>query len=202
MIRVTKGIFATAILSLSALASADMPVEHWQMLETELDFVFVSERAPLVERQEIFIDPINVWYPTETGGGDELVEQLQHKSMDSLVQSLNQAGYVVLESPKPGALRLHVELIDLKLHSVPKSGNPWQDRFVFDVTPGHLTLVMELIDIDTNEVLMRAADQEKSLDTNLSPWQQAEDQLLKWSQLIAGNLTPITEGDLFRMAKK
>ena len=200
-ITVLKGLIATVALGLVSQVHGELSVEEWQMLDTELDFAFVSEDAPYVENQEVFIDPVNVWYPSAVGDA-ETIQKLQDETIEALTAALVKAGYSVLETPKSDGLRLHVELIDLKLHPLPDGKNPWEDRFMFDVAPGHMTVVAELRDMKTDAVLLRIADKEKDLDTALEPWAQAQQQLSHWSEAIAGNMTPITEGNWLQVAKK
>ncbi len=198
-ITVLKGFIAAIFMGWFAQANAELSVEQWQMLDTELDFAFVSEDAPYVENQEVFIDPVNVWYPSAVGD-EQTIKKLQDQTVKALTTALSAAGYTVLDTPKSDGLRLHVELIDLKLHPLPNGKNPWEDRFMFDVAPGHMTVVAELKDMSTNAILLRIADKEKQHNSDLDPWAQAEKQLTQWSHAIAGNMTPITEGSWLQVA--
>ena len=181
----------TSLWVLSQGIQAATPVENWLMLDTDLDFAFVSEQAPVVDYQKIVIDPINVWHPATDEGNN--IAELKALFQGQVTKTLSDAGFEILEKPQPGALRLHVEVIDLKLNPPANGENPWQDRFLFQVSPGKLSFVAEVRDVDTDAVLLRLADHEKDADFSLPVWEQADQQVTVWSQHIANTLGPITQ---------
>ena len=60
----------------------------------------------------------------------------------------------------------HVKMTYLKLDDVMCAAeNPFRNRYLFNTEPGKVTLIAELRDSETDEVLIRAADLEKELAT-------------------------------------
>ena len=184
---IVASIFATAAAALLAMPSASAATAEWtQIEESEFDFLFLGTEADFSGYNKILIDPLSVWHT-----GDRVDEQqlarLRESFTTSFARNFEQAGFAVAQEPGDGVIRLHVEIIDLKTGV---SGDVLlNERFLFDVAPGRITLVADLCDALSGEVLLRIADLEKAPPYEAAgPVEETAHAFAVWSAHLGGVL--------------
>ncbi len=159
--------FATSAEMLSSESHVPQGTRWQQINHPSLDFLLIRPAADFTGYRSVIIDPLSIWYSNDSA----LTVQELEANLDGLrlrfhgefEQALEKSGYEVVDVPAHDALRLHVEIIDLRINRPTANAHPWRDRFLFRVLPGHITLVAELADSTTGEVLLRMADLDDSV---------------------------------------
>ncbi len=163
-------LMASLLLTGAMMISGQAEADNWQRIDgTGLDHVYAKPNADLSGYNRIMVDPLSVWYVEHAKLDEDQVQAnlaaLQSEFRETIEAALERDGYEIVNAPGSGVLRLHVEVIDLKINEPPTAENPFRNRYLFNTEPGKVTLIAELRDSETDEVLIRAADLEKELAT-------------------------------------
>jgi hypothetical protein len=141
-----------------------------------IDLAYAVPDATLTGYKSVIIDPVNVsfykdWKPKVTGSNrnlssDELQkirDRVAKAVHDAFAKELGKGGYTVVTEPGPDVLRVKPNIINLYATApdVPTSGR----SRVYTVSAGEMTLVAELVDSSTNEVIARVLDRYESRGT-------------------------------------
>ena len=180
------------ILLVTACGTSSVEVYEYQN-ESRVDHAYVKKGAEFSGYDSILIDPISVWYPdsgaprqenvpkarSNLARGQELFKQLIDEALDDV--------YPLAEAPGAGVLRFHAEFVDLR--SIPPGGAVPEEfaRKRFRTKPGHITLVVELLDSRSGEVLARVADLGKSESSGgdgVVDWEAIESDFRYWARLL------------------
>jgi hypothetical protein len=135
-----------------------------------LDLVYARPGATLAGYDRIELDPIDVafrkdWNPTMTGsriklGSEERenirtgVARIVHEEYVKELQT--KSSYKVVDAPGPDVLRVKVKIVNLYVNA-PDTGTAGPSR-QYTVSAGEMTLLSELYDSETGEVLARVVD--------------------------------------------
>lgn len=140
------------------LALACTKVEVYQRLQdSRLDAVYIKTGIDFARYTSVLIDSVSVWYPPGGGPSGAEIATMEQMFRDALAESLK-GGYKIVTTPNRHALRLHTEFVDLS-SLTPDAAVPEEfRRYKFKTASGHITLVGELRDSRTGELLARAAD--------------------------------------------
>ena len=186
--------FATSAEVVSSESQLPQTTSWQQINHPSLDFLFVKLAVDSTGYRRIIIDPLSIWYDNDSALTAQEVEsnldELRLRFHSAFEQALENSGYEIVDVPDHDALRLHVEIIDLRVNPTTANANPWRDRFQFRVLPGHITLVAELADSITGEVLLRMADLDDSVSdphtTDLmTAWESVDIAFNMWSAMIS-----------------
>jgi Protein of unknown function (DUF3313) len=141
-----------------------------------IDLAFALPGATLSGYKSVILDPVNVSFhkdfkPEVTGTRRNLSpEELQKirsnvsKAVsDSFVEELTKGGYTVVTEAGPDVLRVKPLIINLYANA-PDVLTPGRSR-TYTVSAGEMTLVAELVDSTTNEVIVRVLDRYESRGT-------------------------------------
>jgi len=123
----------------------------------------------LARYDRVMLDPVDVafrsdWNPYRPGSAirlstadrDKLRAEVAGLVHEAFVQTLQRRGVRLAEAPGPGVLRARLRVVDLYLND-PGVTTSGRSR-VFTLSSGEITLVGELADAPTGEVLARVAD--------------------------------------------
>ncbi len=186
---------------------------RWQQINhPSLDFLFAKPAVDSTRYRGIIIDPLSIWYSNDSA----LTAQEMESTLDGLrlrfrgafEQALENSGYEIVAVPDHDVLRLHVEIIDLRVNGTTANANPWRDRFLFRILPGHITIVAELADSTTGEVLLRMADLDDSVADRfatdfMTVWQNIDITFDTWSAMISQTISHgRRNGDVLAKAHK
>ncbi len=190
-------LMASLALMGAMLIGGQAAADNWQRIDgTGLDHVYAKTNADLSGYNRIMIDPLSIWYVEHAKlDADQVqanVAALQSEFRETIEAALERGGYEIVNAPGSGVLRLHAELIDLKINEPPTAENPFRNGYLFNTEPGKITLVAELRDSETDEVLIRVADIEKELATAAaqitSAWDEVHQVFASWSTMLSDTL--------------
>lgn len=134
-----------------------------------LGLAYVRPGVSLAGYDRVLLEPVDVafrrdWHPYRTGswiplGPDEreaLRSEVARSVQQAFANGLPQRGLAAAGEAAPGVLRLKLRVVDLYLNnpSIPTAGR----SRVLAVSSGEMTLLAELSDARTGEVLLRAGD--------------------------------------------
>lgn len=164
---------ATALTGCASNRTA--PAEEWDGLVrqqgTRLGAVFVRPDAEIVGYRSVKLDPVEVsfarnWEPNR--GGRSQLSRLNADDMDAirtgvadllretLRAELERGGYQLVDTAGPDTLRVTAAIVDLYI-SAPDTMSAGRSR-TYTANSGRMTLVAELRDSMTGEILARAVD--------------------------------------------
>jgi hypothetical protein len=176
------GVLAAAYFLLASLASAAKPPENWDGLEYRkvkgLDAVYVRPGVEFKAYRSLVLDPVQVafdkdWDPgrnTRSLGGRLSTDDIQ-KIRDEMAsefrrifgEQLAAAGYDVLAKPLEDTLQVRAGLADVYINA-PDAMTAGSTR-TYTMNAGRMTLVMELRDGPTGQLLARVVDRHAGNET-------------------------------------
>jgi len=195
-------LMALLVLAGAMLIGSQVEADVWQRVDgTGLDQAYARVNTDLSGYDRVMIDPLSIWYVQSDKLDEDQVQAnlagLRAEFNETIKAALERNGYEIVDAPGSGALRLHVELIDLKINEPPRVENPFRNRYQFKTAHGQITLIAELRDSETDEVLIRIAHLEKELATAAaqitSAWDEVHQAFASWSMMLSDTLaTPPT----------
>lgn len=164
---------ATALVGCASTGTA--PVEEWDGLVrqsgTRLGAVFVRPDAEIVAYKTVMLDPVEVsfarnWEPNRGGrsqlnrldAGDLAAIQasLAELFRETFRAELERGGYQLVDAAGPDTLRVTASIIDLYITAPDRTSAGRVNTYT--ANSGRMTLVAELRDSMTGEILARAVD--------------------------------------------
>jgi len=155
--------------------SRSAPPEEWDGLVlrpgTRLNAIFVKPDAEIGAFRNVLLDPVQVsfarnWDPNRgsRSAGDRLSADDAVALKDGLAtlfretfrEELARGGYLLVDEPGPDTLRVAAAIIDLYV-TAPDTRSPGRTR-TYTANSGRMTLVAELRDSESGEILARAVD--------------------------------------------
>jgi Protein of unknown function (DUF3313) len=149
--------------------------EEWDGLVrqpgTRLDAVFVRPDAEVAGYRNVMLDPVEVrfarnWEPNRGGrsglsrldAGDlaAIQSSLAELFRETVRAELARGGYQLVDTPGPDTLRVTAAIVDLYI-TAPDTMSAGRSR-TYTANSGRMTLVAELRDSMTGEILARAVD--------------------------------------------
>lgn len=141
-----------------------------------IDAAYALPGATLSDYTKVLIDPIGVrfhkdWKPQVTGSRRSLSSDEQQKIRtnvakilyDAFVQELGKGGYSVVTEAGPDVLRVQANILNLYI-TAPDVMTPGRSR-TYTVTAGEMTLLAELSDSDSGEIIARVLDRYQARTT-------------------------------------
>ncbi len=196
-------------LSMTGIAqAASTTADQWIRIDDPAaDFFFLRSGVDFAKYDSIMIDPLSVWYADSASHeNDELpgnIQLLCESFEHSFSQRLQQYGFGIATEPGPGVLRLHVEIIDMKLNSSDGDARAYSSRYLFAVLPGKITLIGNISDSQSGDVLMRMADVEKERlsapAAHQSVWDEVDAAFDHWSKTLSASLMELPASSDYRM---
>ena len=184
---------AAAALALIATGCARVEVESFRRVpEANADAVFIKSGVDFGVYSSLLADPMGIYYPE--GATPPTADELSRIRSIFRNAFLGQIGddYMIVREPGPGVLRVRASLVDLKIQTDESDISDIGGRLAPLINPGRLTLIMELIDSNSGEVLGRAADEEKidaaGNTSDADEWQQIEVAARRWAVAFRGFL--------------
>ncbi len=162
--------------------SRPAPPEEWDGLVlrpgTRLSAIFVKPDAEIVAYRNVLLDPVQVsfarnWDPNRGGrssasrlNADDLAAiktDLAELFRETFRAELARGGYLLVDEPGPDTLRVAAAIIDLYV-TAPDTRSPGRTR-TYTANSGRMTLVAELRDSESGEILARAVDRRSGRST-------------------------------------
>ena len=174
--------------------------EVWEPTnDGRFDQAYRLNQADVSGFKRVLLDPLSVWYAAQEGAPGRVAE-LQCRFAAVFGARLEAHGFQLVDDPGESVLRLHVELVDMRINQPTSAQLAWSERFAFNVAPGHMTLVAEIRDTSTGAVLLRIADQDDAAAGG-DPWPLVDEIFAGWADGIAATLRAPAAGALLAGAE-
>jgi hypothetical protein len=141
-----------------------------------IDIAYALPGATLAGYTKVMIDPISVrfrkdWKPTVPGSTRGVSPSEQQRIREAvakvvynvLVEELKKNGYSLAAAPGEDVLRVQAAIVNLYI-TAPDVMTPGRSR-VYTVSTGEMTVVAELSDADSGQVIARVADRYQARNT-------------------------------------
>ncbi|MEM6807854.1 MAG: DUF3313 family protein [Pseudomonadota bacterium] len=161
-----------------------MAADDWQRIEhPTLDMLFTSPAVDLTGYEQVYLEPVSVWYPTQSTTAEDRVAALREQAASELGSAFAANGLEIADAPGQNTMIVRIQFIDFTDTPVSAQALAWTRRFTFDVEPGYVTMVAELIDASTGDTVVRMADMQEASAPGLSDGLQSA--LAGWSHIVA-----------------
>lgn len=142
-----------------------------------IDLAYTRPGSTLAAYGKVMLDPVTVafrkdWDPDKTGSRQKLSNQERQNIKGGVAKAVYQefarelqekSTYKVVAAPGPDVLRVKADIIDLYVNA-PDTMTAGSSR-VYAVSAGEMTLVAELFDSETGQVIARVIDRREARDT-------------------------------------
>lgn len=187
--RLLAGLIAIGALILTGCASTQpAQVQEWDGLVlrpgTRLGAVFVKPGIDVVAFKSVKLDPVQIsfaadWDPNSDRRSasrrlnaadlEEIKDRLAELFQETFRAELARGGYTLVAEGGPDTLRVTPAIIDLVITAPADAAASGRSR-TYTTQTGRMTLVAELRDSVTGEVLARAVDQRGGRSNNQLTW--------------------------------
>ncbi len=163
------------------------PVKH-----SRIDVAFAREGLDLGPYDEVMVAPVSIAYQRKSHElSDDQVAQMGRYFSETLSEELSESGYQLVTSPGANVLLLEANIVDLKINRPTK---PSVGRTtVFTAESGEMTLIGELKDSMSGQVLVRFADRQRprsywAQSTSVSEWSEVRRAFRFWAGILTERL--------------
>ncbi len=174
----------TALILFSATAAAQkkeldeaMSYDGLQQIKVKgIDLAYALPGATLAGYKQVMVEPVSVafaknWKPTVTGSSRSLstddIEKIRSGVAkvvyDEFIEELKKGGYAVATAPGPDVLDVRPAIVKLYV-SAPDVMTAGRSR-TYTASAGEMTLVAELADSETGQVIARVLDRYEARNT-------------------------------------
>ncbi len=171
-----------------------------------IDMAYALPGATLSGYSKVMIGPIGVrfhkdWKPKVAGTTRNLSSSDQQRIRqdvakivyDAFVEELKKGGYSIVAEPGRDVLRVQAAIINLYI-TAPDVMTPGRTK-VYTVSAGEMTLLAELADSETGEVIARVLDRYQArstanfqLSSRVSNASEARNAASNWAKILRGEL--------------
>ena len=178
---IARGFFIVSVVGclLASMAQAkEKPPESWDGLELRkvkgLDLVYVRPNAEFTAYKSVKLDPVQIefaknWDKNQRSNSSvgykrppsaedmlEIKEGLAKLMHEVFTEELTKHGYTLVDTPAEDTLYVRTAIIDLYVNA-PDNNDPGMTR-TYTTSSGSMTLVLEMRDGPTSQLLARAVD--------------------------------------------
>jgi hypothetical protein len=172
--RRTIVVLCIAVIAACATPSSKKPPAEWDGLQRRevkgIDNVYVRPNVQFPPYKTVMIDPLEVafakeWDPNQTRDlsrhldAEDLQKikaELARLFRESFAEELEKGGYPLVDQPQDDTMRVLPAIIDLYINA-PDVMTPGRSR-TYTTEAGRMTLVMEIRDGPTGQILARVVD--------------------------------------------
>lgn len=196
---------AVCVFALSACATSKPPVMTndvtfdglYRVENTRLDQVYRKKDLNLGKYSKVMLRDLEIAYKADRGEyeldeGDKA--RLQRIFRESAEKELvERGGYELVDEPGPNVLRVDAAVIDLTVNAPDDIGSrPGRSR-TFVMRTGDITILGELRDSQSDEILVRFADKKQSREqfrqmTTVSAWSDVRMIFSSWARILRDGL--------------
>jgi hypothetical protein len=197
----TLVIACVAALAMPGFAAAQPPGE-WDGLvlqpSSAVDLLWVRPEASLAGYLRVRLEPLQVsfhqnWNPNRTRRGtsrltaadfENIKTSLANVFATAATSELARGGYTVVTEPGEDVLDVTPFIVDLII-TAPSTQTAGRTR-TYTANPGQMTLVAELRDSETGQILVRVADNQRARSTGIFQWTTSVSNTAAARQIITG----------------
>lgn len=168
------------------------PVVHGRM-----DEAFAKPDLDLSPYARVMVAPASIAYRRNSFElTDEQVERMFRYFQEALVKELEEGGYSLVDAAGPDVLLVEANIVDLMVNrpTEPSVGR----TTIFTASSGEMTLIGELKDSASGEVLVRFADRQRprshwARSTSVSEWAEVRRAFRFWAGILRDRLEAFHE---------
>lgn len=171
-----RSAFVATVAIFAASCSTTTYTSFRPVQNPNVDIVYVGTNADFSGYHRLMVDEMGIYYPTHTAPSDADLARVRSAFQQAFREQTK--GYEIVSKPAADVLRVGASLVDLR----DASGGDLPDisRDVNRIlTPGKLTFMIEMKDSKSGDLLLRAADTEKSPQIDLAEDGSADDSEVK-----------------------
>lgn len=173
----------------SALVTVDglYPVKH-----TRIDVAYAKPDLDLSQYNKVMVAPVSIAYKKRSFElGEEQIERMEEYFIAALNDQLTEEGYEIVGSPGPDVLLVEASIVDLYVNRPPERSVG--RTTVFTASSGEMTLIGELKDSKSGEILVRFADRQQprshwARSTSVSEWSEVRRAFRFWAGILQERL--------------
>ena len=154
--RITALFSASLLLWLGLMLAPPFAVadELVDIAHADVDFLFTTVATPK-DYENIVLEPVSVWYPTDDEAATASVDRLRQRAIGEFADAAMSRGLALHTEEVGNAIVARIQYIDL---TTADAEPEWANQFQFRVAPGFVTIVAELRDAESGDVLVRMAN--------------------------------------------
>lgn len=159
------------------------PVEH-----TRIDLAFAKPDLDLSPYNKVMVAPVAIAYKKESFElTEKQVERMDEYFVSALNEQLTENGYEVVTTPGRDVLLVSASIVDLYVNRPTKE--PVGRSTVFTAESGEMTLIGELTDSMSGEILVRFADRRRprshwARSTSVAEWSEVRRAFKFWAGIL------------------
>jgi hypothetical protein len=160
-----KRIVCSALAAVLVAACTTTTYESFRPVQNpSVDIVYVGSNADFSGYRKLMVDEMGIFYPTRTTPSGADIARVRTAFQDAFREQTK--GYEIVKRPAADVLKVRASLIDLR--NATAADLPDISRDVNRIlAPGKLTFMIEMSDSKSGDLLLRAADTEKSPQIDL-----------------------------------
>ena len=124
-----------------------------------VDIVYVGSGADFSKYRRLMPEDMGIYFPTDAPPSEADLERVRSAFREAFLEQV--AAYEIVNRPAPDVMKVMGTLVDLRRARVADVPDLAADLNQI-LEPGKLTFMIEMRDSVTNQLLLRAADTEKS----------------------------------------
>lgn len=204
-------LFAVALLCGATAVGAATPPASWDGLELRkvkgLDAVYVRPGVEFKEYRTLYLDPVEVafdknWDPNQSSRSlsgrlsasdiEKIRAEMATEFQRIFAERLAKGGYQVVDRPGDDTLQVSAGLANVYINAPDKATAG--RTYTFTVSAGRMTLVMELRDGPTAQLLARVVDQHVGRDSGFMSISNGVTNSAEFRRAVQGWADKLVEG--------
>lgn len=127
--------------------------------DRNVDIAYVNVNADFSRYRKLMIEEMGIYYPSNSNLSEADIQRVRTAFREAFRQQLE--GYEIVTRPAADVLKVRASLVDLTGDPVVRLPNVAREINEI-LEPGKLSFMIEMLDSQTESVLLRAADTEES----------------------------------------
>lgn len=152
----------------------------------QVDIAYVAASADFSKYRRLQAEEMGIFFPSHAPPGEADLARVRGAFREAFLAKVDD--YEIVTGPAPDVLKVRASLIDMRYTAADRLPNLSDDLNAI-LKPGKLTFMIEMRDSVTNNLLLRAADTQKSPEIDLPENGTAGEEDVKaaaeyWAQLL------------------
>jgi len=148
----------TCVLLLAACST--VTYESYRPVQNRnVDIAYVADGANFGKYRRLLVEEMGIFYPTHAPASEEDIAKVRAAFQEAFRRHLD--GYEIVTKPAPDVMKVRGSLVDLRHTAADRLPNLSDDLNAI-LQAGKLTFLIEMRDAQSGNLLLRAADTQKS----------------------------------------